>query len=546
MNIESQLQAALKLHQAGDYQLAKQNYEKVLINDPQNVDAIHLLGVIAQQNGDPKEAVRQISRAIAINPKVPLFYSNLGNAYRDLGLFDDAEKSYLTSLQLSPHFTDAMINLSALYIQIDKFEKAFIWSDQALHQGKNAFALCFRGTSRKNLGQLEAARDDLEEALQLDPKLAQAWTNLGNCLRDLYDYEGALKAHDKAVHFQPTLADAWNNRGYVLKQMGRPEEALASYDKAIALKKDFYGAFFNKSMILLHQGKWREGLELYEYRRKLKNAFRINLSIPEWNREPLKDKRILIYGEQGLGDTFQFIRFIELLVERGAKVSMAALPGLHLLLSSWAKDKIRLVNLEPREADYDFQSSLMSLPYKLEIDSSHTKPQPAYLFVDQSRIDFWRERLKNGSHKKVGICWQGNPKFPEDRLRSIPLQAFESLLSDRQTQFFSLQKGFGSEQILESRFRDRIIDFTSDFDRDGHQFIDVGALMMNLDLIISIDSAIAHLAGALGRPTRILLPKVSDWRWGYEGDDRIWYESVKLIRQTQSQNWQSAISQIDF
>lgn len=533
------------LHRQGNLTQALRGYDQVLAIDPDNVDALHLRGVIAQQQGRADESIRLISRAILLNPRIASFYSNLGNAHRDLGRMTDAEAAYRSALRIDPNYVDAMINLAALFILTENFSQSLEWSEKALTYGPHAHALCYRGVAKKNRGELEEARKDLESSTRLNPNLAQAWTNLGNVYRDLLLYDLALEAQNRAIKLQPNFAEAFNNRGYILKQMDRPQEALADYNQALKLKPDFVGASWNKSMILLHDEEWIKGFELYEFRRLKKGAFKLDAPIREWQGEPLENKRIVIYSEQGIGDLFQFIRLIDRLVETKAAVSLSCLPSLHKLLKSWARDRVNLIGFNFNAKDYDYQSSLMSLPQKLKLQTKDITSSSAYLDVDRSVVEKWHSKLKDPTKLKVGICWQGNPQFPEDKLRSIPLKALEPLLENENADFYSLQKGFGSEQLSESKFADRIIDFTSDFDRHSpDSFIDAAGLIKNLDLVISIDSAIAHLSGALGARTKILLPYVSDWRWGRAGKDRPWYRSVELVRQDRNLDWSSAIHKL--
>jgi hypothetical protein len=205
---------------------------------------------------------------------------------------------------------------------------------------------------------------------------------------------------------------------------------------------------------------------------------------------------------------------------------------------------VRLVGFDIQSKDYDYQSALMSLPQKLGLQPHEAIALPAYLNVGSEISQQWKSRVGKSPSLKVGLCWQGNPKFPEDKLRSIPLKSFEPLLEIENVDFFSLQKDFGSEQITNTAFKNKIYDYTQRFDSGESIFVDVAALMKSLDLIVSIDSAIAHLGGALGCKTRILLPKISDWRWGLEHHDRPWYQSVKLVRQDHFFDWSEVISKI--
>lgn len=543
MQGQEHLEAALKNHQRGRLSDAERGYQHVLALDPNNVDALHLLGVISQQQGRPETAIQLISKAIELNPRAETFYSNLGNAQRDLKRYAEAEAAYKSALALNPHYQDAMINMAALYVAIENSQKALEWAERALTLGAHAHALTYRGVAKKNLKQLDAARIDLEAAVQLNPNLAHSWTNLGNIYRDLCDYPAALIAHDRAVQLQPTLAEAWNNRGYVLKQMGRYDEAMKSYERATEIQPGFSGAVWNKSMIELHRGDWKIGFEHYEFRRKKKGAFESTLPIPEWTGQDLTEKRILVFAEQGMGDIFQFIRLLKLLTARGAKVSFACPTNLHPLLRSFDSG-VELVGYESITPDYNFQIPLMSLPQRLGLMVSDVKTPRGYLQIPAAKCDYWKSRLSEDRKFKVGLCWQGNPEFPEDRLRSIPLKAFEPLMGLENISIYSLQRGFGSEQIVEAGFQSQVVDYTGEFDQDGSIFLDAAALMKNLDLTISIDSSLAHLGGAINEPTWILLPKICDWRWGLEGHDRTWYDSVTLIRQNSFFDWNEVIARV--
>ncbi len=351
----------------------------------------------------------------------------------------------------------------------------------------------------------------------------------------------------EALRIRPQPASAYvahGNLGYALQQLRRLDEALASYDKAISLKSDYADAHFNRSLLLLLAGRFDEGWHGYEWRKKKKGPVG-NRTFPRPLLAGLDDidgKTVLVHAEQGLGDAIQFCRYARLLQERGAIVLLAPPRVLRRLFASLGGG-IRLVDPDQPDLSFDYHVPLMSLPLLLGTSLATIPAKAPYLHADAEDIARWRRRLGDKG-LKIGICWQGSPSNTGNARRSFPVTCFASLARQPGVRLISLQKGDGTEQ-LDALPRDMAVETLGDFDAAGNAFVDTAAVMNCLDLVITSDTSVAHLAGALGVPAWIALNHVPDWRWMLDRADSPWYPSVRLFRQKAAGDWQGVFEEIE-
>jgi len=565
---------ALAHYQQNQTEAAEELCRGILRAHPRHFDAAHLLGAILLDRGQPQAAERQIRAAIRINPNVSAAHNSRGIALKDLDRLLEALASFNRAVELDPHSLEALANRGAALHALKRFDEALASYDAALALSP-AFAgvLCNRSNTLIELKRFEDALSDLKKAALLAPLSAEAFNsrglalhglkrfdealgnfaraialrplyaepfhNLGNSLRELERSAEALDAHERAIALKRDFPDAESGRGLALHGLKRIDEALAAYDRALALRPLDYEALNNRAHCELAAGLMAEGWRDAEYRwlSKSFNSPRPALSAPEWKGEPLEGRSILIYAEQGYGDMIQFCRYLPLLAERGAQVSFLAPPFLRRLFAGLA-DRIRMIASLEEDGPFDRQCALMSLPYRFGTDLTNIPCAVPYLSVEPERSAFWAKRIgKEGF--RVGICWQGNASSLPGR--SFPLSELVPLSSIDGVRLISLQKGQGAEQLAQVGSKMRIETLGEDFDAGDDAFLDSAAVIPHLDLVVSCDTSIAHLAGALARPTWIALKYVPDWRWMLDRSDSPWYPTARLYRQAKPRDWKSVI-----
>src|SRR5580704_5324713 len=586
--VHAKFNQALALHQQGKLADAARIYSEVLQQQPNHFDALHLLGVIAVQTKKTELAVELITKAVRLNANVAAAHSNLGIALLHLKRPAEALASYDAAIALKPDFAEAHYNRGIALRDLQRLGEALTSYDTAIAlKPDNAEAHYNRGNALRDLKRPEDALASYDKAIALRPDHADAYNNRGAALLDLKRFEEALASCDKAVGLEPGHADAHNNRGNALRELQRPEEALAShdtaialkpdfaqahynrgialtalqrsedalasYDKAIALKPDYAEAHWNQSLGFLLVGRFEQGWRQFEWRKKLKAPLGLRLfTQPVWlGAEDIAGKTLFIYWEQGLGDTIQFCRYAKLAQARGAKVVLSVQQPLVTLLKELSPT-IRIIGPDEVPADFDYHSPLLSLPLALGTTVSNIPAAIPYLKSNGEKSLVWKERLGEKNKPRVGLVWSGGfrPNQTEawnfNSRRDIPLAKLADLKNPN-IAFYSLQKGEPAESELAALMRDHwdgpdIIDFTSRL----HDFSDTAALMENLDLIISVDTSTAHLAGALGKPVWILNRFDTCWRWLLQRADSPWYPTVKLYRQEKFGRWDDVVERIKF
>lgn len=399
-----------------------------------------------------------------------------------------------------------------------------------------------RGQALQALGELPEALNCLERALALRPRAPLATYHRALVLHELQRNEEAITAFDSLVTRQPDQAVLYFSRGNVLRDAARFDEAIASYDRAIALQPGFDEAYRNRGIVKLLCGDFVGGWPDYEHRRPRQSAGMPGLAdIPEWRGEGLAGKHLLVSDATGLGDTLHFCRYLPLLVARGARVSFLGHARLHRLLQPLAA-QVQLLSDRPPGANFDWHCKLLSLPHLFGTDLSSIPCEVPYLEAEPEAVASWAARI--GTHGvRIGICWQGNPGRLIDAGRSIPLAAFAPLLTVPGVRLISLQKNFGLAQLADLP-EGAVETLGDDFDAGPNAFIDTAAVMANLDLVVTSDTSVAHLAGALGRPAWVALRAVPEWRWLLGRNDSPWYPSLRLFRQPTPGDWSAVFAEM--
>jgi len=467
-------------------------------------------------------------------------YYNRGNALLKLERFGDALVSYGKAIALKPDYADAYNKRGIALFMLERFGDALASYDKAIAlQPNDAEAYCDRGIALFKLERFGDALVSYGKAIALRPDHARAYYNRGIALFELEHFRDVLASYDKAIALKPDHADAYHNRGLALLKLERFGDALASYNKAIALKPDHADALYNRGLLALLEGRYAEGWRDYERRWDIQRApaRKLVASWPFWKGEDLEDKRIIVYDEQGLGDVIQCSRFLMLLASRGARVTFLVRASLHRLFRAFTPS-VCIVDESPADEFFHFQSPLMSLPGSFRTTPESIPVNVPYLCAEEPLVAHWQQRL-GSQGLKIGVCWQGDPKNKIDLGRSIPLCCFRPLASVPGVRLISLQKNYGLDQLKAIPTDMRVETLGEDFDNGPDAFVDTAAVMSCLDLVITSDTSVAHLAGALGRPVWIALKHVPDWRWMLDRADSPWYPTMALYRQEVRDDWAS-------
>ena len=529
------------LAETGNLDAAADVYRRALDLKPDHAEACYNLGIVLSQQQHFDEAIRSFRRTLELAPGFPAAHNHLGMALAGRRQWDQAIASYQRAIQLQPEFPEAWNNLGIALRFRGEWDEAMAKYRRAL-QIKPDFPEAYN-----NLGEALAEGERLDEAisalgaaLKLKPDYARAHQNLGNVFTDAGQFDAAAHSYRQAIEFEPESAETHKNLGHVLRYQRQFEAAEAAYRRALELQPDFGEARFGQAQQRLLLGDFEHGWPLYESRWDAFSSERRTFPQPAWDGEAFQDQRLLIHSEQGLGDAVQFVRYASLAAERGGELLVECPRNLAELFRGveGVREVIAAGDALP---PFDLHLPMLSLPLVLRT-TLETIPQNApYLRADSERTEAWRVRLSGRQQGlRVGLAWQGNRKTILLRKRDVALRTLLPLWGVKGVEFISLQIGPGAQQIQELPGAIEIIDPTADI----HDFADTAALMMNLDLIISVDTAVAHLAGALGRPVWTLISFVPDWRWGLEGEDTPWYPTMRLFRQPVSDDWDAVIQRV--
>lgn len=510
--VQTRFEQGLALHQAGHLTQAREIYLRVLELQPHHADAQHLAGVVAYQTGNLVEAVERMGRAIELNPGMVAAYSNRGLALRDLRRSAEALDSYDLALKLKP-------------------ELAVVHSN--------------RGLVLHDLGRLEEAVESYDAALRLEPDYAEARVNRGNALKDLGRLDEALESFDRALALKPDLAVVHSNRGVVLQELKRLAEALDSFDRGLKLAPDHAETHWNLALCRLLMGDFARGWEGYEWRwanAQLKGQIgeKRRCAQPLWlGAEPLQGRTILLYGEGGLGDTLQFCRYAKLAADSGARVILEVPASLLALLEKNLAGVAQVVEQGCALPAFDIHCPLPSLPLAFKTGLNNVPAVDPRIASDPARVAEWQARLGKPTAPRIGLVWSGNASHRNDRKRSVALRELIEQLPP-QCQYVSLQKETRpSDDDALGEHREILR-----FDAKLNDFADTAALCQLMDVVISVDTSVAHLAGAMGRPVWIMLPFLPDWRWLLDREDSIWYPSARLFRQDSAGDWAGVFAKV--
>lgn len=504
--IQEALVLAVQHHQGNRLAEAEAIYRQILRVQPGNPDARHLLGVVARRTGREAEAVALMTSAIALQPALAEAHGNLGNLLSDQGRAAEAVACYRCVVALKPRDTAALFTL---------------------------------GRQQQILGRTAEAEATYRAVLAIDPNHDDAIYNRGVAVQHLGRFDEAAGIYRRIIAAKPDHANALNNLSAVLRFQERLEESVAAARRAIAVEPDHAEAHKNLGFSLLLLGRYDEGFPHYEWRWRTSAFAPWRLPLPEWTGEPMPGRTILIMWEQGLGDTIQFIRYAAMVKAMGMRVVVVCQESLGRLLKGVAGIDALVPEGRSRPAA-DVWAPLLSLPRLLGTRVETVPAAVPYLAAEPALAESWRERLGARRALRVGLIWAGNPSFGIDRDRSPRLDWFQPLLETPGVAFYGLQMGDGRRDLEGRTLPPSFTDLGSGIT----DFADTAAIMANLDLVISSCTATAHLAGALGRPVWIALPRVPDWRWLTGREDSPWYPTARLFRQERAGDWAGVFARI--
>jgi tetratricopeptide (TPR) repeat protein len=501
-------------------------------------------GLACLEKGKSEEAAARFRLALHVRPDIPEAYNNLGYALAGQGKLEEAVACYQHALRLRPDFGEAHNNLGISLRYQKRLPEAEASCREAVRLRPHiAEAHNNLGLALLEQGRLAEAVDCLQRAIQLKSDFAESRNNLGIALWRLARLEEAAASLREALRLRPTFAEAMNNLANVLRDQGHCEDALTNYAEALQAKPDYADPHWNAALVWLLLGDYKKGWPEYEWRLRRPDFFKRTFDQPRWDGSPLAGRTILLYAEQGLGDTIQFVRYAQLLKEQGATVIVECQRALlHLLAHCPGIDQ--LVGQGDALPPHDVRSPLLSLPYHFKTTLKTILAKVPYLTAEPGLVEQWRRQMDKLPAFKIGVAWQGNPQYPGDQQRSIPVAEFAPLAALPGVQLVSLQKGPGIEQIEAVAKRWPLTDLRGQLDEAPGPFMDTAALMMSLDLVVTSDTAVAHLAGALGVPVWVVLAKVPDWRWLLSREDSPWYPTMRLFRQERRGEWGPVIQRI--
>lgn len=571
------MQNALAAYRRGDATEAERLCRALLELNADYFDALYLAGIIAGQTGRPTEAADLLSRAVTTDPSFADAHYYRGVALGELKRLAEAVDSYERAIALRPEHADAYYNRGIALAELDRPQQALesyervialrpqdaeAYNNRGIALGrlqrpmdaltsyetaialKPGYARAYnnRGVTLAGLDRLPEAVQSYERALALKADYAEAYNNLGLALTELDRPAEALQNYQRAIALNPAYAEAFYHRGNALRELNRHEEAIASYERALGLRPDYAAAHWNLADCCLLLGNFARGWEEYEWRWKLehRDGGRRDFQQPLWLGEPsLAGRTVLLYSEMGFGDTLQFCRYAREVSALGARVVLEVQPPLLPLLSDLEGVAQALPRGAPLPA-FDYHCPLMSLPLAFKTNLDSVPAHLPYLRSDPARVAAWEEKLGSKRKPRVGLVWSGSRSQRNDK-RSMTLAQMLPLLRDG-VEWVSLQKELGEHEAA-------LLVARADLRHVGAEladFADTAAVVELLDVLVTVDTSVAHVAGAMGKPVWILLPSTShDWRWMLDREDSPWYPTARLFRQSTAGDWASLVNRVD-
>ena len=573
IDVGRELQKALSLHKAGHLGQAEKIYCRILEIAPGHADALHLQGLVYVEQGALPKAKACIRRAIKADNCVPVFYVSFGDILQREGESGEAANYYHKALQLNPAMVEALCNLGNALREQGNDQQAIICYQKCIRLNPQLPQVYNNlGIAYQKLKNPDSAEICFKKAISLNSRYVEAINNLGNLYRDISNFDAAIEQYQqalvqapenttvnynlgalyqsrnmvdeaigyfqKAIDHHPPNADAYSNLGKYYQDRNQPDQAIYHFDRAIELDPDHYDAHFNRSLSLLATGNFEDGWKAYEWRFQREDWRRVyphQLKGLRWDGRDFEGKTLLIHCEQGFGDTIWLVRYLSLVKSlRGTVIFETRYELVDLMENFPGVDQLVPMSIDesPRIA-YDFYIPLMSLPLVLATTLESIPANVPYLSSSAEKRDYWKSRI-GGAGPKIGLVWAAKSTNEHDR--SCPLDEFGPLFALRNAQFYGLQKGEDENQAD---------NFPADIINLGPKFVtfaDTAGAIESLDLVISVDTAVAHLVGAMGKPVWLVLPYAADWKWLMERQDSPWYPTMRLFRQPRPGDWTAVVN----
>jgi tetratricopeptide (TPR) repeat protein len=527
-----------------DYPDAQQNLLRLRNLETETAEAHHAIGNLLQDGGKSADAIGFYRNALALNPASAATWNNLGNSLFAAGETEQAFDCYEKAVKLKPDFSEACNNLANLLAESGRLAEAIALYVRAIElQPDFPDLLSNLGNALREAGQLQPAMDCYNRAFALDPDHVKTHNNLGNAYCELGEWPKAIESYRRAIAIDPNFGEAINNLGTAMEELGQRAEAMACYQTAAQLAPNSVSPPWNIALLQLLLGDYENGWPGYEHRWRQKKqckSFR-NFPQPLLNLSgPVRGKRVLLHAEQGFGDALQFCRYVPMVADLGAEVILECPPSLVRLFRS-LKGVGSVIARAESVPCFDLQCPLMSLPMVFSTTLKSIPVDLPYLHAEPADIQRWRSRFATEPVAlRVGLIWAGDSKHQKDRHRSLTLSDFAPLARVPGIGFYSVQVGKHSVQAKSPPAGMQLIDWTADL----QDFADTAAMISQLDLVITVDTAVAHLTGALGKPVWILIPFQPDWRWLLDRTDSPWYPSARLFRQSVPGQWEQPLEEL--
>ncbi|MCK4988040.1 MAG: tetratricopeptide repeat protein, partial [Desulfobacterales bacterium] len=543
---EAYIKLGMLYHDRGNFNEAICHYLKALQIKPDLAEVHYSIGLGYQALNKLDHAISSYDKAIQLKPGDAEFHNNKGKAYRAKGDPEKALPCFQSALQLKSDFAEAYFNLADTLCSLGQMEAGIENYRRALRCRPDMFeAYNNLANALKSQGTLESAIKNYKQVVRLKPDLAEAYYNLGSTFRLKEEFDDAITNLKRALELKPQYAEAYNNLGLAYKNIGDICQATEYFSHAVRIKPNMAEAHWNRSFTYLLNENFDDGWKDYDWRFqqvRWKTLYPHRYTGPRWDGSTCAGKTLFVHDEQGLGDTLQFVRYLPMAKARCATIIFETRKELiHLLQGFPGIDKLVIrSSQQPATQNWDFYIPLLSLPKvfgtKLETIPNHAP----YIYADARKIEYWKHRL-DGDGFKVGIVWAGRPMHTNDHNRSCALRQFLPRSEIHGIQLIGLQKGGAATQVDDLT---RGMDFVN-LGEELQDFSDTAGLIENLDLVISVDTAVAHLAGAMGKAVWVLLPFIPDWRWMMDREDSPWYPSMRLFRQKTHGEWAPVFQRVE-
>lgn len=576
--LQHQMKAGVDALNANNLDQAVSIFQEILKTYPEFDHALQLLGLTRFRQGHAGEGEQLTRQAILLNPQNAHARNNLAAMLKDLGRLEESSIEFQQLYLLVPEDAQVCTNLAVVLTALGQTNEALRYSLEALTKAPlSGKAHQVHGLAQKEAGNLEAALASIHHALRLEPHNPEFLSSLSFVLLEQKDYEEAENAARAALDIEPDRPDAHHNLGIALARQHQDEDAIIHLRRTIELESDNAKAYCDLATTLCDQGAFDQAMALYQQAEVLEPGLgiaRFGTAIlqltrgdfingwrnyearkhtpelhahypaplfPVWQGENLAGKRLFLYCEQGFGDTLQFLRFIPRLLAIGATIGLDAPPEMAGLIKDTGWSIELLSRNEAEHEHFDYECALMSIPFVLNLGLKDLPCEVGYLKSNPKKQQYWQEKLGDRQRPRIGICWAGNPEHKNDHNRSIATELFSQICDGIDADFISLQRDPYENELAD--FAGKGIDLKN-WSEEFFNLSETAALTDTLDLIITVDTVIAHLAGGLGKKTWVLVPHVPDWRWMERRGDSLWYPNMRLFRQPEIGDWETVIAQL--